>query len=157
MYDMIVIGGGPAGLTAAIYAARNGKSVFIIESESFGGQITYSPRIENYPGFRQISGNAFSESIVEQALALGVEVTLEKVISSKKGAPFQVMTDGGTYFCKSVIIATGVKHKKLGLQRETELLGEGISYCAVCAVSYTNLSRPLKNFDEKFQHFPLPW
>lgn len=132
MKDIIVIGAGPAGLTAAIYALRAGKSVLIFEKELFGGQITYSPSVENYPGFKQISGNEFAEHLIDQATALGAEIEFAAVTGILDGPVKTVVTDGGNYECKSVIIASGSRHRHLGLEREEELTGSGISYCAVC-------------------------
>lgn len=133
MYDIIIIGAGPAGLTAAIYARRAEKSVLILEKDTFGGQITHSPLVENYPGFPTASGNDIADKMVEQALAQGAEIDIDTVqkISGEPGS-FTVEGKNGTYLCKSVIIATGSKHRTLGLEREAELTGEGISYCAVC-------------------------
>lgn len=132
MKDIIVIGAGPAGLTAAIYALRAGKSVLIFEKELFGGQITYSPSVENYPGFKQISGNEFAEHLIDQATALGAEIEFAEVTGILDGPVKTVVTDSGNYECKSVIIASGSRHRHLGLEREEELTGSGISYCAVC-------------------------
>lgn len=132
MKDIIVIGAGPAGLTAAIYALRAGKSVLIFEKELFGGQITYSPSVENYPGFKQISGNEFAEHLIDQATALGAEIELAEVTGILDGPVKTVVTDNGNYECKSVIIASGSRHRHLGLEREEELTGSGVSYCAVC-------------------------
>lgn len=132
MKDIIVIGAGPAGLTAAIYALRAGKSVLIFEKELFGGQITYSPSVENYPGFKQISGNEFAEHLIDQATALGAEIELAEVTRILDGPVKTVVTGSGNYECKSVIIASGSRHRHLGLEREEELTGSGISYCAVC-------------------------
>ena len=134
MYDILVIGGGPAGLTAAIYALRAGKSVLIIEKGGFGGQIAFSPKVENIPGFKQISGSAFAEQLVDQALSLGADAELETVISlDKKDDVFVATTEEGNAFeGRSVILAVGVKHRTLGLPGEQELIGNGISFCAVC-------------------------
>ena len=132
MYDIIVIGGGPAGLTAAIYARRANKSVLVIEKGSFGGQITYSPKVENIPGFAEVTGNEFAEKLVEQALGLDAEVECAEVIEIKQDDVKTVVTDSGEFEGKTVIIATGAKHRMLGLDREEEFVGEGISFCAVC-------------------------
>lgn len=134
MYDMIVIGGGPAGMTAALYALRNGKTVLVIEKAGFGGQITHSPKVENYPGTLQMSGNEFADRFLEQILAQGAEVELEKVVSLRDEGGVKVVEteEGGKYEAGTVVIATGVKHRMLGLEGETELVGEGISFCAVC-------------------------
>ena len=132
MYDIIVIGGGPAGLTAAIYARRANKSVLVIEKGSFGGQITFSPKVENIPGFCEVTGNEFAEKLVEQALGLDAEVECAEVLEIKQGDVKTVVTDSGEFEAKTVIVATGAKHRMLGLAREEEFVGEGISFCAVC-------------------------
>lgn len=134
MYDTIIVGGGPAGLTAAVYARRAGKTVLVIEKNGFGGQIAYSPKVENIPGTQQISGSEFAEKLTEQTLALGAEVELETVIEvSKADGGFTVVTEeGGSYESRTVILAVGVKHRMLGLPGETELVGNGLSFCAVC-------------------------
>jgi thioredoxin reductase (NADPH) len=133
MHDIIIIGGGPAGLTAAVYARRAGKSVLVIEKATFGGQITYSPKVENIPGFVSLSGNEFAEKLVEQALEQGAEVEMAEVLSVKDhGATKTVVTDGDEFEAKAVIVATGARHRLLGLEGEEDLIGEGISFCAVC-------------------------
>ncbi len=132
MHDIIIIGGGPAGLVAALYARRANKSVLVIEKGSFGGQITYSPKVENIPGFISLSGNEFAEKLVEQVLEQGADVELAEVLSVKDGEIKTVVTDSGEYEGKAVIVATGARHRMLGLEREEEFVGEGISFCAVC-------------------------
>ena len=141
MYDVIVVGGGPAGMTAALYAVRNGKSALVIEKAGFGGQITHSPKVENIPGFTQLSGNEFADQMLEQILHQGAEIEIETVIEVKKGTMavdsecngFTVVTEeGNEYEGRTVIFATGVKHRMLGLPGEDALVGEGISFCAVC-------------------------
>lgn len=134
MHDIIIVGGGPAGLTAAIYALRAGKTALVIEKSSFGGQIAFSPKVENIPGTAQISGAAFADSLTEQAMNLGADVELENVVSvNKAGDVFIVTTEeGGAYESRAVIIAVGVKHRMLGLPGEADLIGSGISFCAVC-------------------------
>ena len=132
MYDIIVVGGGPAGLTAALYARRANKTVLIIEKGSFGGQITYSPKVENIPGFNEVTGNEFAEKLVEQVLGQDAEVECAEVLSIRDGDIKTVITDSGEFEGKSVIIATGAKHRLLGLPNEENLIGEGISFCAVC-------------------------
>ncbi len=132
MYDIIIIGGGPAGLTAALYARRANKSVLVIEKATFGGQITYSPKVENIPGFATITGNEFAEKLVEQVLEQGAEVECAEVIGVTDGATKTVHTDSGDFEGKAVIIATGAKHRMLGLDNEEKYVGEGISFCAVC-------------------------
>ena len=133
MYDIIVIGAGPAGLTAAIYGRRAEKSVLIIEKSTFGGQITHSPRVENYPGFVQMSGTEFADKLVDQALTQGAEIELNCVKGIKgTGGDYTVICEDAEYKAKSVIIATGSHHRQLGIDRENDFIGEGISYCAVC-------------------------
>ncbi len=132
MYDIIVIGGGPAGLTAALYACRANKSVLLLEKETFGGQITFSPKVENIPGFVSLTGNEFAEKLVEQVLEQGADVDSAEVISVKDGDVKTVITEDDEYQAKAVIIATGAKHRLLGLANEENLIGEGISFCAVC-------------------------
>ena len=134
MHDIIIVGGGPAGLTAAIYALRAGKTALVIEKSGFGGQIAFSPKVENIPGTSQISGAAFADSLTEQAMNLGADVELENVVSvAKSGDTFTVTTEeGGAYEGRAVIIAVGVKHRTLGLPGEAELIGNGLSFCAVC-------------------------
>ena len=134
MYDIIIVGGGPAGLTAAVYALRAGKTVLVSEKNRFGGQIAFSPKVENIPGTIQSSGAAFADALVEQAMNLGAEVELEKVVKVEKlDGIFKVYTEEqSTYEGRSVILALGVKHRTLGLPGETELIGNGISFCAVC-------------------------
>lgn len=133
MYDIIIIGGGTAGLTAAIYAARAGKKAVIFENSAIGGQIATSPRVENYPGIMQISGMEFADRLYEQAISLGVDFEIGNVIGiSDDGKVKKVTTDDGEYECKAVIIATGVKHRKLEVPGEETLAGRGVSYCAIC-------------------------
>ena len=132
MYDIIVIGGGPAGLTAAVYAKRANKTCLVIEKGAFGGQITFSPKVENIPGFAEVTGNEFAEKLVEQALNLDTEVEVAEVFEVKDGDVKTVVTDSGDFQAKAVIIATGAKHRLLGLPNEENLIGEGISFCAVC-------------------------
>jgi len=134
MYDVIVVGGGAAGMTAALYALRNGKSALVIEKNGFGGQITHSPKVENYPGTLSMSGNEFADSTLDQILAQGAEIEIENVVSVLPSEDrFTVCTEeGSTYESATVILATGVKHRMLGLPGEDELVGEGISFCAVC-------------------------
>ena len=132
MYDIIVIGGGPAGLTAAVYAKRANKSCLVIEKGAFGGQITFSPKVENIPGFAEVTGNEFAEKLVEQALNLDTEVEVAEVLEIKDGEVKTVVTDSGNFEAKAVVIATGAKHRLLGLNNEENLIGEGISFCAVC-------------------------
>ena len=132
MYDLIVIGGGPAGLTAALYARRANKSVLVIEKETFGGQITFSPKVENIPGFLALSGNEFAEKLVEQVMEQGADVECAEVTAVKDGDVKTVVTDSGEFEAKAVVIATGARHRLLGIDREQNFIGEGISFCAVC-------------------------
>ncbi len=133
MADIIIIGGGPAGLTAAIYAARAGKSVQVFEKGSFGGQIVNSPLVENYPAIAHISGFELGLSLQNQAADLGVELRAEEVqMLLAGGSGFTVLADSGSYEARSVILATGLMHRMLGLPGEEELIGSGISFCAVC-------------------------
>ena len=133
MYDIIIVGGGPAGMTAALYALRNGKTALVIEKAGFGGQITYSPKVENYPGSLSMSGNEFAEKFFDQIMAQGAEVELEEVNEIIPGNPCIVKTvEGSSFEGKAVILATGVKHRMLGLEGEDLAVGNGISFCAVC-------------------------
>lgn len=133
MYDIIVVGAGPAGLTAAIYARRAEKSVLVIEKDTFGGQITHSPRVENYPGFVAISGNELADKLIEQAMEQGAEIELDTVTGIKGSeGKYTVLCGSREYECKAVIIATGSRHRTLGVAGEERFTGEGISYCAVC-------------------------
>ena len=134
MYDILIVGGGPAGLTAAIYALRAGKTVLVIEKNGFGGQIAYSPKVENIPGTIEISGAEFADKLTEQAMNLGADVELENVIKAEKaGDLFRLETEEGNRFeGRSLILALGVKHRCLGLTGEEALIGKGISFCAVC-------------------------
>ena len=133
MRDIIIIGAGPAGLTAAIYARRAGKDVLIIEKAAMGGQMTFSPLIENYPGMPTLSGNELADKMVEHALSLGADVELDEVTGIEDlGDAKRVHTLGGSFDAKAVIVATGAKHRHLGVENEERLTGAGVSYCAVC-------------------------
>ncbi len=132
MYDIIIIGGGPAGLVAPLYAKRANKNVLVIEKGGFGGQITYSPKVENIPGFLSLTGNEFAEKLTEQVLEQGADVECAEVLSVSGDEVKIVQTDCGEYEAKAVIIATGAKHRMLGLENEENFVGEGISFCAVC-------------------------
>lgn len=139
MKDIIIIGAGPAGLTAALYALRAGKSVLVIEKSTFGGQVTFSPKIENYPGIPEMTGNEFADKLLDQVLNMGAEVEMEKVTGIiNEGSRKLVFAGDKKYEAKAVIIAVGVKHRQLGLKRENELTGKGISYCAVCDGAFYN-------------------
>ena len=133
MADIIVIGGGTAGLTAALYARRAGKSVTLFEKESTGGQIVYSPRIENYPGLPGISGADYAAALTEQAENFGVHIEYAEVTSVRRtGTGVTVESDAGTLSADALIIASGTAHRKLGVDLEDDLVGCGVSYCAVC-------------------------
>ena len=133
MYDIIIIGAGPAGLCAALYARRAEKSVLLIEKSTFGGQITHSPRVENYPGFIAMSGSELGEKLLDQVMTHGADIELDTVTAIEKiDTGFTVVTEGSSFEGKSVIIATGSRHRSLGVAREEEFVGEGVSYCAVC-------------------------
>lgn len=133
MKDIIIIGAGPAGLSAAIYAQRAGKSVLLLEGNMVGGQIVNSPEIENYPGLKSVSGYQFASNLVEQAQSFGAEIVYEKADRiEKKGQRFLVHTSSHQYECYAVILATGARNRHIGLEREEELTGRGISYCATC-------------------------
>ena len=135
MYDIIVVGAGAAGMTSALYALRNSKTVLVLESESLGGQIAMSPRLENYPSIKEISGEQFADNLYEQIIAHGADFEVEKVVSIEKTEDkiFNVKTEYNEYQAKSVIIAAGVKHKHLRTKSDREdLVGKGVYYCAIC-------------------------
>lgn len=134
MHDIIVIGGGPAGLTAALYALRAGKSVLVIEKSTFGGQITWSPKVENFPGIPSVSGAELGDKFTAQALDQGAELELDEVTSVElDGDIKRVKTDfGGTFEAKALIIASGARPRTLGIPGEEELMGAGVCFCAVC-------------------------
>ena len=135
MYDLIVVGAGAAGMTSALYALRNSKTVLVLEGESLGGQIATSPRLENYPSIKEISGEKFADNLYEQITALGAEVEIDRVtaIDKLEDKTFKVTTEYGEYFAKSVIIASGVKHKHLRTKsNRDDLVGKGVYYCAIC-------------------------
>ena len=133
MYDIVIIGAGPAGLTAAIYGLRADKKVLVLEKESFGGQIAISPKIENYPGFLQMSGNEFTEKMLEQVTVHGGDIELDAATGIRREEDeLVVVTERGEYETRTVIIAAGAKHRQLNVPGEAELAGDGVSYCAVC-------------------------
>ena len=134
MYDIIIVGGGAAGMTAALYALRNGKTALVIERQGFGGQITHSPKVENYPGTLQMSGNEFADRMLDQILNQGAQIELETVVAVEDRGDHKVVhtEEGSAFEGRAVVLATGVKHRMLGLEGEEELVGEGISFCAVC-------------------------
>lgn len=130
MYDIIIIGAGPSGMSAALYALRANKKVLLLEKECFGGQIINASSIENYPALHNVSGYDFATNLYNQIKSLGVILKYEEVleVTDKK----EVITRKGTYKGKNIIIATGLKKRKLNLENEDKLLGSGISYCATC-------------------------
>ena len=134
MYDIIIIGGGPAGLTAALYALRAGKTVLVTEKNSFGGQITWSPRVENFPTIQSISGTELADRLVAQVMDQGADTELCEIVSAEKTENgFRVESDFGDVFeGRALIIATGAKPRMLGVPREEELVGSGVCFCAVC-------------------------
>lgn len=134
MHDIIIIGGGPAGLTAAVYARRAGRSVLVLEKDALGGQITWSPKVENYPAVPSVSGLELGNRMAEQAMEQGAEIEIEQVTGIEDHGDFRRVRCefGAEYDGKAVIIATGAKPRKLGLAREEELVGSGVGYCAVC-------------------------
>ena len=134
MTDIVIIGAGTAGLTAGIYAARAGKSVKVLESTVYGGQIVNTPDIENYPGMAHVSGFEFAKKLYEQATGLGVEVVMASAASIRDEGDTKVVvtTGNGEIPCRAVILATGAKNRHLGLEGEDKLVGRGISYCATC-------------------------
>ncbi len=134
MHDCIVIGAGPSGMTAALYLLRAGKSVLVLEKESIGGQIAKSPRLENYPSIALISGQEFADNLFNQITDLGADFEPEEVksVEKREDGTFLVTTDWGSHEGKTVIIASGCHHRTLGLAREDQLVGHGLSYCATC-------------------------
>lgn len=134
MYDIIIVGAGPAGLTSAIYARRANKTVLILDKGAFGGQIAFSPKVENYPGFETVTGAELADKMVEQALSQGADVEVENVVSVKceNGIKTVITEDGNEFSGKALIIAVGAKHRHLNVPNEEKFLGEGISFCAVC-------------------------
>ena len=133
MYDIIVAGGGPAGLTAALYAARAGRSVLVLEQTAPGGQIVYSPLVENYPGLPGMSGAQFSQQLADQVEALGVELEYAAVRGFHRGqGGYVVDTEDGERMGRALVLAPGADHRHLGLPGEEALTGQGVSYCAVC-------------------------
>lgn len=134
MYDVLIVGGGPAGLTAALYALRAGKTALIIEKNAFGGQITWSPKVENFPTIESISGTELADRLMEQTMNQGAEMELDEVTAIElDGDVKRVKTEfGGEFEAKAVIIATGARPRMLGIEREAELVGSGVCFCAVC-------------------------
>ena len=133
MYDIIIIGAGPAGMTAALYAKQAGKNILVLEKEAYGGQILKAHKVKNYPGFSEISGFDFARNLYTQLTNLNVEIKFEEVLKiNLQNNAKEVITKKGNYLCKSIIIAAGAKSKKLNLNNEDRLTGKGISYCATC-------------------------
>lgn len=133
MYDMVIIGAGPAGLSAAIYGQRAGKKTLLIDAKGFGGQIINTPEVENYPGIKKVSGLELATNLYEQATELGAEIVYEKAVGIEDtGASKKVKTESAVYETKSVIIATGAKNRPMGLENEEKYTGAGVSYCATC-------------------------
>lgn len=132
MYDIVIIGAGIAGLTAAIYAVRSGKKVLIIEKQNYGGRIISAPHVKNYPGFIDISGVDLATNLYVQATSLGAELIYETAESINNGINKKVITDKNEYSCKAIIIATGLERRSLNIPGEKELIGKGVSYCATC-------------------------
>ena len=134
MYDVVIVGAGPAGLTAAIYARRANKTVLLLDKGAFGGQITFSPKVENYPGFASVSGSELADAFVEQVLNQGADVEVENVVGIRDGGEVKtvVTEDGNEYQARAVILACGARHRHLGVENEEKFIGEGISFCAVC-------------------------
>ena len=134
IYDVLVVGGGPAGMSAALYALRNGKSVLIVEKEVFGGQIVNSPKVENIPGFKEIAGDEFGDLMMEQVQYQGGEIMFDEVLKLEATEDLvKAYTDMGEELkVRTVILATGTKHRSLGLEGEESLIGKSIHFCAVC-------------------------
>ena len=135
LYDILIVGGGPAGLTAATYARRAGKSVLVIEKNAFGGQITWSPRVENFPGFVSVTGAELGDKLLEQAMEQGAEAELDEVVEVRAeadGVKTLVCESGAVFQGRTLIVAVGARPRMLGVEREEALVGSGVCYCAVC-------------------------
>ena len=132
MYDIIIIGAGPAGLTASIYGRRANKKVLVLEALTYGGQIANTTVIDNYPALPHVSGFDFATNLYNQAIELGAEIKFEKVINIIVDKEKKVITDSNEYLARAIIIATGADRRKLGLEKEDRFTGSGISYCATC-------------------------
>lgn len=133
MYDIVIIGAGPAGLSAAIYGQRAGKKTLLLDEKGFGGQILNTPEVENYPGIRKISGFELASGLYEQATGQGAEIIYEKAVEIKDGGGVKIVKTGtDSYEAKAVIIATGAKNRPLGIDSEERFVGSGVSYCATC-------------------------
>ena len=133
MYDIVIIGAGPAGLSAAIYGQRAGKKTLLLDEKGFGGQILNTPEVENYPGIKKVSGFELTSTLYEQATGQGAEIAYEKAVAIEDGGSTKIVrTETNTYEAKAVIIATGAKNRPLGLASEAKFTGSGVSYCATC-------------------------
>lgn len=133
MYDIVIIGAGPAGLSAAIYGQRAGKETLLIDAKGFGGQIINTPDVENYPGIKRVSGLELATNLYEQATELGAEIVYEKAVGIEDAGQYKkVKTESTVYETKSVIISTGAKNRPMGLEQEEKYTGAGVSYCATC-------------------------
>lgn len=133
MYDIVIIGAGTAGMSAAIYGVRSGKKVLLLEEKNYGGQIVNTPEVENYPGIIKTSGFEFATNLFNQAKSLGAEIKYEKALKIEDNGTLKtIVTNKNTYEAKTVIIATGAKNRQLRLENEKKLIGSGVSYCATC-------------------------
>lgn len=132
IYDIVIIGAGPAGLSAAVYGQRAGKKTLLIDAKGFGGQILNTPEVENYPGIKKVSGFEFASNLYEQASQQGAEIVYEKAVAVEAGNPMVVRTETGSYEARAVILATGAKNRPLGIPTEEKFVGAGVSYCATC-------------------------
>lgn len=130
MYDIIIVGAGPAGLTAALYARRANKKVLVLEAKMYGGQIVNAPLVENYPGIPNISGVDYATNLYNQVKNLDTEIKFETVIRIQEDKT--VITNQNTYQAKAIILATGAENRKLNIDKETNFIGKGVSYCATC-------------------------
>lgn len=133
MYDIVIVGAGTAGMSAAIYGVRSGKKVLLLEEKNYGGQIVNTPEVENYPGIIKTSGLEFATNLFNQAKSLGAEIKYEKALKIEDNGTLKtIVTNKNTYEAKTVIIATGAKNRQLRLENEKKLIGSGVSYCATC-------------------------
>ena len=133
MYDIVIVGAGTAGMSAAIYGVRSGKKVLLLEEKNYGGQIVNTPEVENYPGIIKTSGFEFATNLFNQAKSLGAEIKYEKALKIEDNGTLKtIVTNKNTYEAKTVIIATGAKNRQLRLENEKKLIGSGVSYCATC-------------------------
>jgi thioredoxin reductase (NADPH) len=130
--DLTIIGGGPAGITAAIYAVRSGLKTALVEADALGGQVATTPIVENYPGFTQVGGKTLVDIMVNHALEYVQIFQGEKVVDIKPGTPHEVLTTRRRFLTKTILLATGANHRKLGVPGEARLSGRGVSYCATC-------------------------